>query len=80
LPESRVAGGESTFAFAGDIDDGSPLDEVSAVDGAEGDMHCKIEGPERLAAFRRPPDDDEPIFWDDAFDDVAGRRVEFDVL
>jgi hypothetical protein len=37
-------------------------------------VHGQIEGPERLAALRRPPDHGEAAARDQSFDEVGGRR------
>jgi hypothetical protein len=56
------------------------MDTAAAVQPTEHDVHHGVEGPERLATFRRPPDHGEPDARDQSFDEVAACGPEPDLV
>jgi len=73
-PEGIGARPETVLPFKREIDHLTSMHAASAVFPAEGDVHHHREDPERLAALRRAPQDNQAGAWDDAFDQIFGHR------
>src|SRR5271165_1915715 len=65
---------EAVNAFKRAVNDQALFDPQAAIIRAQRDVHQKIEDPETLAAFWRPPDDDKAGARDQAFDEIDGGR------
>jgi len=65
-PPSLNTAGKSWSAFEREINDAALLHLAPAILPAERDMHDGVEGPETLAAFRRPPHDHQADAREDA--------------
>ena len=80
LPERLDTGLYSGLPLESAINHRTLLHAPVAIRPTKRHMHCQIEYPERFSAFGRAPNYGQPYSRDQAFDQVAGFRSQFDFI